>query len=188
LFMMSAGCFAREAHQIEGAPRLLALEVLRAVVPPHDVHRTVVRQELVYLGSQVLLVLAVITRPVRVGLPLERVWQLRRSRVLVLIVMPVDHRMVEADAQPLGTQGVHDLFDEVAVQHRACVIVAHVRIVQREAVVVFRGEDDIPGTGVLRESRPVAGEAGLRCEERDRTPRVRVGVGLHVLLNPLHPA
>ena len=74
------------------------------------------------------------------------------------------------------------------MQHRAGVVVADLRVVQREAVVVLGGEDDVAAAGLLGEPRPLAGESGRGLEQRDRALGVGVGVGLHALLDPLHAA
>ena len=137
---------------------------------------------------QVLDILLVLPRAVGVRLPAQWMRQLLGPRVGVLVVMPIDHRVVEADAQPGGPHCVHDLLDQVAVQHRAGVVVADARVVQREAFMVFAGEDHVPAPGLFRELCPLARECRRRLEQRDGALGVRVGVGFHALLNPLHAA
>ena len=146
----------------------------------------VVRNQLVHLGVEVVEVFGVVARAVRIGPAFQRVRELPRFLVAVLVVMPVNHRMIEAHAQTLSAGRLDDFADEVAVEFRAGVVVADLRVVQREAVVVFRGEDDIATARRLREPRPLAREVGRGLKERQGALRVRVGVGLHPLLNPLH--
>ena len=184
---MTAGCLAaHELHERRRTPRLVALKILGTIIPPQDVDGAVVRNEFVHLGVEVVEVLGVVARAVRIGLAFQRVRELLRFLVAVLVVMPVNHRVIEAHAQTLRAGRVDDFAHEVAVEFRAGIVVADLRVVQREAVVVFRGEDDVAAARRLREPRPFAGEAGRGLEERQGALRVGVGVGLHPLLNPLH--
>jgi hypothetical protein len=111
---MTSGCGAHQLHQLERAPGLVALEILRAVVPPQHVDRAVVRRQLVHLRVQVGRGTWRGRARRGIGLALERVGQLLGARVLVLVVVPVDDRVVEADAQALGAAGRDDLAHEVA--------------------------------------------------------------------------
>ncbi len=186
---MMPGCFDRtSSHQLGGTPRFVALEILRAVVPPENVHRPVVGDEFIDLLVEVGLILGVIALAVRVRLAFERVRQLLRLGVGVLVVVPVDDGVVEADFQTFGPARLDDFLHEVAVQYVPGVVVAGFRVEQAEAVVVFGGEDEILAAGFLGEPGPLAGEVGGRLELRDRLPGVGVGVGFDALLDPLHAA
>ena len=103
-------------------------------------------------------------------------------------MVPVDHRMIEADAQAFCAKRLDDLLHEIAVQHRPGVVIADRGVVESEAVVVLRREHDVARAGGLRDTGPLASEARLRREERDGALGVRIGVGLDALLDPLHPA
>jgi hypothetical protein len=127
-----------------------------------------------------------IALPIRVWQPLERMRQLLRFGVGVLVVVPVDHGVIEPHAQTLRARRRDDFTHQVAVQLRARIVVASLRVVQREPVVMFARENDIAAPRFLRERRPLPRKILRRLEQRQRGFRVRVGVGFDALLDPLH--
>src|SRR6516162_9022641 len=96
--------------------------------------------------------------------------------------------MVETYPQPFGVSRFHDLLHQVALQDGSGVIVTDLRIMQGKAVVMLRGENDVPAARLFGQSSPFAGETGFRPEERDGALRIGGRIRLDALLNPFHAA
>ena len=108
--------------------------------------------------------------------------------VFILVVMPVDDRVIEPYAQALFVQGADDLFHQVAMQHRAGGVGADLGIMQGKTFVMFGGENDVTAAGGFGERGPVFGEIWFRFEEGDGGLGVGVGVGLYIIFEPFHAA
>ena len=161
-------------HQVEqpaALPRVAPLAGEAAVgaarvgeVEPEDVDLSVLRQELGHLVAHELRVLADVALPVQVRRVLA-VAQGVEDVDRVLRVVPVLERVVEADAEPLGAEGVDDRAEQVAARGRVRRLeFRELRIPEAEAVVVLGGHDEVLHPRLAGEARPGARVELVRVE------------------------
>jgi len=93
---------------------------------------------------------------VLVGLPVGKIVASRVQAIHgELRVMPIDDGMVEAEAEALVAEGVHQRVEDVALGRSVGgLVVGQRRVPQAEAVVVLAGGDDVLHAGVLCFLRP----------------------------------
>jgi hypothetical protein len=85
-----------------------------------------------------------------------------------LRVMPVDHRMVEADLQPLVAKRLHHRLQQIALGWRiGRLVVGQRRVPEAEAVVVLGGDDKVTS---CRHSSPPA-PRWMGCRGRGQSGR-----------------
>ena len=124
--------------------------VLPAAVPPEDADRTVFSQEVAELPLHILdvTVEARAVHGARVPLAARQ----------VVRVMPVHDGVVETQAQALAPAFGRQVLHRIVMPRRCLddVVVGHLRIEHRKAVVVLAGDDDVFHPRVFRRLNPLA--------------------------------
>jgi len=174
-------------HQLVRPPEGTLVAFL-GVIPPDDVERAVVAEQLAGLVVEVVQIDVVVARTVGGGPASKRVWQLTGLVVVVLRVVPVDDGVIVADLEPLGADRVSDLLAQVPSDQVAGIVGGVLRVKQTESIVVFAGDDHVAAARLLGELGPFGGETLGRTELGNRLVGVFPRVGANPLLEPLHPA
>ena len=136
---------------VEGAALFVTPVRDPLAVKPQHVDIRVLREQLLELRLHVRLD---VTGKVRI-LPRARV-VLRRVRGLSIRMVPVHDRVIHAEAHALALRGARQRLDNVAVIGRRIdhVVVRHLRVEQREPVVVLGRDDDVLHPRILRGAHP----------------------------------
>lgn len=96
----------------------------------------------------------------------DGVRKLLEAGEIILRMVPVDYRVIEADMQALPVERFADLLHEIAIDQIARFILGQLTIEQRESLVVFGGEDYIVASRFFSEACPSYCKARLRLELR----------------------
>ena len=184
---------ANELHELLALPvgaalaaRAVVLVLRVGEVEPEDVDLPVLREQLRHLVAHVLGVLADVAllvhlRDFRGGAVAQRMLRVDRE----LRMVPVEERVVEADAQALGAEGVDDLAQQVALRGRVRrLVVGELAVPEAEALVVLRGDDEILHAGALGGAGPFLRVEQVRVEVLE-VLAVVLGRDLFVVLDPL---
>ncbi len=172
-------------HELARAPRR-TLARLIGVVEPDRGQRAVVREQLVHVSTHVGLVALVVARVAILGV--------RRQRHLVGIrMLPVEERVVETGAQASRTHRVGELARDIAacgrdVRSPGDIVRQRIRLLrieEREAVVVLRGQHRVGHARRTREFGPPVSEARIRHEARLHLPCVLGARHRGPVLDPL---
>ena len=161
---------AHHAHELGCAPGFAAH--LHAVdgrivgeVEPQQVELAVVGAQLAHLLVHVVEIAVEVTLLVTAG---NGVIAQRGLAVAILRevgVVPVDERVVQANLQTLGAEGLEELGDDVAPEGGfGRFPVGGLRVIQAKAVVVLCGEHGVLHAGLTRGARPGASIEGIRVE------------------------
>ncbi len=169
---------AHHAHKLRAAP-LFAGHVVVGEVEPHQVELAVIRAQLAHLPVHVRKVVVKVVRPVPVRLVVaHRVVAVAERRVVR--VVPVEQRVIQADADALGAERIEEFPHDVAPERRIRRFpVRQLRVEQAEAVVVLRRQHGVLHAGLLREARPCAGVEIRRVEFVEERRVLRFGDLLH---------
>jgi hypothetical protein len=114
--------------------------------------------------------------------------QLVGFEIIVLGMVPVYNRVIEANLQTLFANSVHNLPTEVTAYEVMGIVGGVFGVEQTEAVMVFGSEDNVSTSGFTSESRPLTGKILLRTKQRNRLVSIFPCVRTDALLNPFHAA
>jgi hypothetical protein len=152
----------------------IGLFAVPPAVEPDAGYRAVIRQQFGELG----------VHEIDVGVPVARVraagMLARPAARVVVILVPIELRVVEKQPQAVPAASVGQLREDVLAVHGAVdnVPVAVLRIEQRETVVVLRGDRDVPHAGVFRQQHPF--------RHRIHRRRMRQGLSVDLLVSITH--